>query len=82
MSVHTQPFLNAQAMSNPLVAYDLEIARLSWKCYSRIMLWAWNKSRKPTPEEEQAVRLSKSSYTSVLLIVSSSLLRISLHLLR
>ena len=42
-------------MSSPLVAYDLEIARLGWKCYSRIILWAWNKARKPTPEEDRAV---------------------------
>ncbi|KAG8884084.1 hypothetical protein FRB97_005307 [Tulasnella sp. 331] len=54
-SSQVQGVLNASSINNAVTAHDIEVCRLSWKCWFKVMVWAWSKSRKWTPEEEQAL---------------------------
>lgn len=54
-SSQVQATLNAASINESLMAHDIDVCRLSWKCWFRVMVWAWGKTRKWTPEEEQAV---------------------------
>ncbi|KAG8972314.1 hypothetical protein FRC05_010156 [Tulasnella sp. 425] len=57
--------LTPATINQPSTVYDVEITRLSWKCWSKMMLWAWGRTKKLSPEEEQAFRdfFSASSAT-------------------
>ncbi|KAG9040256.1 hypothetical protein FRB95_000185 [Tulasnella sp. JGI-2019a] len=54
-SSQVQNVLNVSTINNAITAHDIEVCRLSWKCWFRVMIWAWSKTRKWTPEEEQAL---------------------------
>ncbi|KAG8986375.1 hypothetical protein FRB90_004049 [Tulasnella sp. 427] len=57
--------LTPATINQPSTVYDVEITRLSWKCWSKMMLWAWGRTKKLSAEEEQAFRnfFSASSAT-------------------
>lgn len=71
-SGQVQATLNASSINESLTAHDIEVSRLSWKCWFRIMVWAWGKTRKWTPEEEQAVRHSLPRVDKLLILCHST----------
>ncbi|KAG8934669.1 hypothetical protein FRC02_009496 [Tulasnella sp. 418] len=52
MSKHVESTLNPGNVGDPAMLYAIEISHLSWKCWSKVVLWVWNKQK--TQEEEQA----------------------------
>ncbi|KAG8903449.1 hypothetical protein FRB99_003271 [Tulasnella sp. 403] len=53
-SSQVQNTLSPATINHPVTIHDVDTSRLAWKCLIKIMLWAWNKARKPTPQEEEA----------------------------
>ncbi|KZT53287.1 ARM repeat-containing protein [Calocera cornea HHB12733] len=62
-SAYFRAQLEPSTLANPVLAYDLEIAHLAFKSYSKIFAWRWNRS--PTQNEHWTDKLTDTMRITV-----------------